>query len=126
MSQEEDISQRVLKVKWEWFEYIPISNEGEGEEERRRKQGRCFLTSKLSLNRSQYQFRAKWQQEKMKTNVDSLPPGHMRSGLFRKNTPFYRYSGHIELIRFKEYYRMPSRQEHISFVFSSTSRDIFC
>ena len=124
MSQEEDISQRVLKVKWELFEYIPISNEGE--EERRRKQGRCFLTSKLSLNRSQYQFRAKWQQEKMKTNVDSLPPGHMCSGLFRKNRPFYRYSGHIELIRFKEYYRMPRRQEHISFVFSSTSRDIFC
>ena len=119
MSQEEDISQRVLKVKWEWFEYIPISNEGE---ERRQKQGR----SKLSLNRSQYQFRAKWQQEKMKTNVDSLPPGHMCSGLFRKNRPFYRYSGHIELIRFKEYYRMPRGQEHISFVFSSTSRDIFC
>ena len=91
-------------MKWEWFEYIPISNEGE--EERRRKQGRSFLTSKLSLNRSQYQFRAKWQQEKMKTNVDSLPPGHMCLGLFRKNRPFYRYSGHIELIRFKEYYRM--------------------
>ena len=33
MSQEEDISQCVLKVKWEWFEYIPTSNEGE--EERR-------------------------------------------------------------------------------------------
>ena len=23
------------------------------------------------------------------------------------NRPFYRYGGHIELIRFKEYYRMP-------------------
>ena len=24
-----------------------------------------------------------------------------------ENRPFYRYGGHIELIRFKEYYRMP-------------------
>lgn len=31
MSQEEDISQCVLKVKWEWLEYIPIPNEGEEE-----------------------------------------------------------------------------------------------
>ena len=39
--------------------------------------------------------------------------------------PFYRYGGHIELIRFKEYYRMPRGHEHISFVFSSAFRDIF-
>ena len=39
--------------------------------------------------------------------------------------PFYRYGGHIELIRFKEYYRMPMGHEHISFVFSSAFRDIF-
>ena len=38
---------------------------------------------------------------------------------------FYRYGGHIELIRFKEYYRMPRGHEHISFVFSNVSRDIF-
>ena len=38
---------------------------------------------------------------------------------------FYRYGGHIELIRFKEYYRMPRGHEHISFVFSSAVRDIF-
>ena len=38
---------------------------------------------------------------------------------------FYRYGGHIELIRFKEYYRMPRGHEHISFVFSSAFRDIF-
>ena len=25
----------------------------------------------------------------------------------KNNTPFYRYGGHIEFIRFKEYYRMP-------------------
>ena len=25
----------------------------------------------------------------------------------KANRPFYRYGGHIELIRFKEYYRMP-------------------
>ena len=31
------------------------------------------------------------------------------------NRPFYRYGGHIEFIRFKEYYR-----EHISFLFLST------
>ena len=41
------------------------------------------------------------------------------------NRPFYRYSGHIELIWFKEYYRMPRGHEHISFVFSSAFRDIF-
>ena len=31
----------------------------------------------------------------------------------------YRYGGHIELIRFEEYYRMPMGHEHISFVFSN-------
>ena len=41
------------------------------------------------------------------------------------NRLFYRYGGHIELIRFKEYYRMPRGHEHISFVFSSAFRDIF-
>ena len=39
------------------------------------------------------------------------------------NKPFYRYGGHIELI--KECYRMPRRHEHISFVFSSAFRDFF-
>ena len=33
------------------------------------------------------------------------------------NRPGYQYSGHIELIRFKEYSRMPRGHEHISFVF---------
>ena len=28
-------------------------------------------------------------------------------GLSTVNRPFYRYGGHIELIRFEEYYRMP-------------------
>ena len=41
------------------------------------------------------------------------------------NRPFYRYGGHIELIRFKEYYRMPRGHEHISFVFLSALRNIF-
>ena len=46
--------------------------------------------------------------------------------VFQKcNRPFYRYGGHIELIRFKEYYRMPRGHEHISFVFSSAFLDIF-
>ena len=46
--------------------------------------------------------------------------------VFQKcNRPFYRYGGRIELIRFKEYYRMPRGHEHISFVFSSAFRDIF-
>ena len=43
----------------------------------------------------------------------------------KHNRPFYRYGGHIELIRFKEYYRMPRGHEHISFVFSNAFRDIF-
>ena len=41
------------------------------------------------------------------------------------NRPFYRYGSHIELIRFKEYYRVPRGHEHISFVFSSAFQDIF-
>ena len=41
------------------------------------------------------------------------------------NRPFYRYGGHIELIRFKEYYRMPRGHERISLVFSSAFRDLF-
>ena len=39
------------------------------------------------------------------------------------NRPFYQYDGHIELIRFKEYYRMPRGYKHISFVFSSAFWD---
>ena len=42
-----------------------------------------------------------------------------------RNRPFYRYSGHIELIRCKEYYRMSRGHEHVSFVFSSAFRNIF-
>ena len=41
------------------------------------------------------------------------------------NRPGYQYSGHIELIRFKEYSRMPRGHEHILFVFSSAFKDIF-
>ena len=41
------------------------------------------------------------------------------------NRPFYRCGGHIELIRFKEYYRMPRGHEHILFVFLSAFWDIF-
>ena len=41
------------------------------------------------------------------------------------NRPFYRYGGHIELIRFKEYYRIPRGHEHISFVFSSAFGTFF-
>jgi len=44
---------------------------------------------------------------------------------FYENRPFYRYGGHIELIRFKEYYRMPRGYEYISFVFSSVFWNIF-
>ena len=41
------------------------------------------------------------------------------------NRPGYQYSGHIELIRFKEYSRMPRGHEHILFVLSSAFKDIF-
>ena len=50
---------------------------------------------------------------------------HSGEYLLGFNRPFYRYGGHIELIRFKEYYRMPRGHEHISFAFSSAFRDIF-
>ena len=58
---------------------------------------------------------------------DSFPHGSFDEVIshFFVNRPFYRYGGHIELIRFKEYYRMPRGHEHISFVFSSAFRDIF-
>ena len=37
-----------------------------------------------------------------------------KTSLFRLcNRPFYRYGGHIELIRFQEYYRMPRGHEYI-------------
>ena len=51
--------------------------------------------------------------------------GSIMTDLKMVNRPFYRYGGHIELIWFKEYYRMPRGDEHISFVFSSAFRDIF-
>ena len=41
------------------------------------------------------------------------------------NRPFYRYGGHIELHRFKEYCTMPRGHEHISFVFPSAFRTFF-
>ena len=47
------------------------------------------------------------------------------ANLVERKRPFYRYGGHTELIRFKEYYRVPRGHEHISFVFSSAVRDIF-
>ena len=46
-------------------------------------------------------------------------------GIRAGNRPFYRYGGHIESIRFKEYYGMPRGHKHISFVFSGAFRDIF-
>ena len=50
-------------------------------------------------------------------------PVAMKNGV---NRPSYRYGGHLELNRFKEYYvKMPRGHEHISFVFSSAVRDIF-
>ena len=45
--------------------------------------------------------------------------------VFWCNRRFYRYGSHIELIRFKEHYRMLRGHERISFVFSSAFRDIF-
>ena len=41
------------------------------------------------------------------------------------NRSFYRYAGYIELIQFKEYYRMPRGHEHISFVFSGAFSEHF-
>ena len=83
MSKEEDTSQSAIEVKWERFEYVSISNEGE---EKRRlkivtktsKAGEMFAYFKTLLESfPAHQFRAKWQQEQMKRNVDSLPPGHV-------------------------------------------------
>ena len=67
-------------------------------------------------------------QEKWKTQVMQNLGGQIRcimGDVQEANRPFYRYGGHIELIRFKEYYRIPRGHERISFVFSSAFRDIF-
>ena len=58
-------------------------------------------------------------------DVPNISSKNSTSFLFLNIRPFYRYGGHIELTRFKEYYRMPRGHEHISFVFSSAFRDIF-
>ena len=82
MSQEEDTSQSAIEVKWERFEYVSISNEGE----KRRlkivtktlKAGEMFAYFKTLLELFKaHQFGAKWQKDQMKRNVDSLPPGHV-------------------------------------------------
>ena len=39
------------------------------------------------------------------------------TGNRKKNTPFYQYGGHSELIRFKEYYRMPRGMSTFRFYF---------
>ena len=49
----------------------------------------------------------------------------MIDGSEKCNRPFYRYDGHIELIRFKEYYRMPRGHEHILFVCTSAFGTFF-
>ena len=66
--------------------------------------------------------------EKWKTKVMQNLGGQIRcimGDVQEANRPFYRYGGHIELIRFKEYYRIPRGHERISFVFPSAFRDIF-
>lgn len=70
MSQEEDISQWVLKVKWEWFEYIPISNEGE--EERR-----LTLVTKTSKTGEMFPY--------FKTLFESFPVPFSSKMATRKN-----------------------------------------
>ena len=57
--------------------------------------------------------------------ADSLENLYVDIETLRVNRPFYRYGGHMELIRFKEYYRIPRGHEHISFVFSGAFGDIF-
>ena len=47
-----------------------------------------------------------WTSKKCTKNPDPLAELLFSS---KTNRPFYRYGGHIELIRFKEYYRMPRR-----------------
>ena len=54
-------------------------------------------------------------------NLKLAPVPHRNSEM--ANRPFYPYGGHIELIRFKEYYRMPRGHKRIPFVFPSASRD---
>ena len=58
-----------------------------------------------------------WGSQSLEDEVFQVP--------YEANTPFYRYGSYIELIRFKDYYRMPRRHKHISFVSLSTFRDVF-
>ena len=41
------------------------------------------------------------------------------------NRPFYRYGGHIELIRFKEYYRMPGGMSTFRLCFRALFGTVF-
>ena len=44
----------------------------------------------------------------------------------RRNRPFQRYGGHIELIRFKDYYRMPrGHEQHFVCIFERFSGHFF-
>ena len=75
----------------------------------------------VSVATSAFFFKAGWG-----AGGEDWRKGDLRMSLHcNLNRLFYRYGGHIELIRFKKYYRMPRGREHISFVFSSAFRDIF-
>ena len=80
-----------------------------------------FLMEKKSVMSQMFTFAKVWQWLSYSDEQSSLAKNQPVSA----NRPLYRYGGHIELIRFKEYYRMPRGHEHISVVFSSAFRDIF-
>ena len=75
------------------------------------------------MSRSVFIVERKYLVLKDRSGVAADATGHCQED--GNNRPFYRYGGHIELIRFKEYYRMPRGHEHISFVFSSAFRSPF-
>ena len=49
---------------------------------------------------------------RLSTNKGTNPCQSAGHNTIHLNRPFYRYGGHIEFIRFKEYYGMPSGHEH--------------
>ena len=86
MPEEQDTSLSTSTVTWDKFEYVPVASaRSNGDEKKCPKivtktttAGEMFAYFKTLFNSFPgHQFRAKWQQDQMKMNVDHLPSGHV-------------------------------------------------
>ena len=84
MLQEQDTSLSTSKVTWDKFEYVPVASASSNGDEKKCPKivtktitaGEMFAYFKTLFNSFPgHQFRATWQQDQMKINVDHLPSG---------------------------------------------------